>query len=446
MMTQSNLTFTENHEIPEGYKKTEVGFIPENWNVVPLMHISEKIMVGIASSATHAYRNKGIPLLRNQNIKSNKLDDDDIIYISEEYEKGFFNKRLKEGDLLTARTGYPGTTCLVPKIFENAQSFTTLITRLKSDSENPIYLSYFINSEKGQKFFTDNQIGGGQKNVNAATLKRFPVIVPPLNEQQKIATVLSDTDALISELEKLIEKKQAIKTATMQQLLTGKTRLPEFALREDGTPKAYKDSELGQIPEDWSVMQLDQICDVVDPHPSHRAPPEVSNGIPFLGIGDFDTDGNIIKSKLRLVDKSIYDEHSKRYDLNKNLLGLGRVASIGKVIRLKNGMGKYTISPTLGILQSNSIDTDFLYYFLQSNRVSEQFSKVMSGSTRSSVGMIVLRQLNIIVPSTNESSCIGQLLKVIEDDIRSVSEKLNKLKDLKQGMMQELLTGRTRLV
>src|SRR5690606_899025 len=87
------------------------------------------------------------------------------------------------------------------------------------------------------------------------------ILLPPINEQKIVAEALSDTDALISELEKLIEKKQAIKTATMQQLLTGKTRLPEFALREDGTPKAYKESELGQIPEDWELSEIYELAD-----------------------------------------------------------------------------------------------------------------------------------------------------------------------------------------
>lgn len=442
MMTQNNQMFRV-EQIPEGYKKSGAGVIPASWKYTTIKSVTISHKQGYYS--TESYSNSGIKLARITDLKNPEIDFESmpLLPISE---KDYNFYKINVGDILLARSGAIGRYGIV----RNAEVavFASYIIRFSLDNSqiDNDYFGYVYQSETVQKQLLTITQGSSNININAGNIKSLEVLLPELNEQQKIATALSDTDALISELEKLIEKKQAIKTATMQQLLTGKTRLPEFALREDGMPKAYKESELGPIPEDWSVMQLDQICDVVDPHPSHRAPPEVSNGIPFLGIGDFDTDGNIIKSKLRLVDKSIYDEHSKRYDLNKNLLGLGRVASIGKVIRLKNGMGKYTISPTLGILQSNSVDTDFLYYFLQSNKVSEQFSKVMSGSTRSSVGMIVLRQLNIIVPSTNESYCIGQLLKAIEDDIRSVSEKINKLKALKQGMMQELLTGKTRLV
>ena len=100
--------------VKAGYKQTEVGVIPEDWEVLSLTSIASKIMVGIASAATHAYREHGVPMLRNQNIKPSYLDDEDVLYIAPEYEITFKNKRLLEGDLLTARTGYPGTTCRVP--------------------------------------------------------------------------------------------------------------------------------------------------------------------------------------------------------------------------------------------------------------------------------------------------------------------------------------------
>ncbi|HBS0034245.1 restriction endonuclease subunit S, partial [Klebsiella pneumoniae] len=104
------------------------------------------------------------------------------------------------------------------------------------------------------------------------------IVYFPINkiEQTAIVNILTDTDVLITELENLISKKQAIKTATMQQLLTGRTRLTQFAQYPYGTIKNYKSSELGLIPEDWEVARLAQVAKVIDPHPSHRAPPEES--------------------------------------------------------------------------------------------------------------------------------------------------------------------------
>src|SRR5690554_2834753 len=188
------------------------------WVERKLGEISHKIMVGIASAATQAYRKSGIMLFRNQNIKEGYLDDRDILYIDEEYEKAHKNKRLKAGDLLTARTGYPGTTCVVPKKYEGFQSFTTLITRPDNSIVNFKFLCLFINSEKGQSFFEATKIGGGQKNVNAGSLAEMPILFPSKKEQQKIASCLSAVDELITAQQDKIEQLQQHKKGLMQGL------------------------------------------------------------------------------------------------------------------------------------------------------------------------------------------------------------------------------------
>lgn len=141
-------------ELKLGYKRTECGVIPEDWDVKPLATVADKVMVGIASAATHAYRAKGVPMFRNQNIKPGHLDDEDLLFIAPEYEFNFKNKRLRAGDLLTMRTGYPGVTAIVPCCYDSAQSFTTLITRLRQSEAESAYLCHFMNSEIGQKFFS----------------------------------------------------------------------------------------------------------------------------------------------------------------------------------------------------------------------------------------------------------------------------------------------------
>ena len=108
-----------------------------------LEDISEFITVGIANSATHAYSDSGVPLLRNQNIKENFLDDTDLKYITPEFAKLYESKKLKENDIIAMRTGYPGVCCLVPKKYEGCQTFTTLIIRLKPNN-NPVYICNFI--------------------------------------------------------------------------------------------------------------------------------------------------------------------------------------------------------------------------------------------------------------------------------------------------------------
>ena len=118
-----------------------------------LEDISEFITVGIANSATHAYSDSGVPLLRNQNIKENFLDDTDLKYITPEFAKLYESKKLKENDIIAMRTGYPGVCCLVPKKYEGCQTFTTLIIRLKPNN-NPVYICNFINSDFAKAFIS----------------------------------------------------------------------------------------------------------------------------------------------------------------------------------------------------------------------------------------------------------------------------------------------------
>lgn len=210
--------------------------------------------------------------------------------------------------------------------------------------------------------------------------------------------------------------------------------------------QGYKQTDIGVIPEDWEVKSLDKLANVIDPHPSHRAPLELTNGIPFLGIGDFNENGDIIKDTYRIVSESIFAEHSLRYNLNDELLGLGRVASIGKVIRFKNNIGKFTISPTMGVLKPTVAKRDYLFHILKSEYTTQYFAKIMSGSTRSSVGMIVLRKVLIPIPKNEtEQIAIATALSDTDALIAALDKKIAKKQQIKQGAMQQLLTGKKRL-
>jgi len=181
----------------------------EVWRVLPLKALADKIMVGIASATTHAYRETGVPMLRNQNIKEGRIDDSNLLFIDPGYEAAHKGKRLMAGDVLTVRTGYPGISAVVPKHYEYAQCFTSLITRPKAKILDPVYLCTFINSDVGRKFIIGAEAGGAQKNVNAGALEMLPVCLPGLAEQRRISACLSSLDALITAE---TQKHEALKT------------------------------------------------------------------------------------------------------------------------------------------------------------------------------------------------------------------------------------------
>jgi hypothetical protein len=144
------------------------------------------VTVGIANSATHAYAESGIPMLRNQNIKENYLDDTDLIYIKPEFAAKYESKKLKENDIIAMRTGYPGIACLVPKKYEGCQTFTTLIVRLKAEN-NPSYVCSYINSDLGKRFIEAGKVGVAQQNFGAKSLAKMPIKIAPKELQDEYA-------------------------------------------------------------------------------------------------------------------------------------------------------------------------------------------------------------------------------------------------------------------
>ncbi len=199
--------------------------------------------------------------------------------------------------------------------------------------------------------------------------------------------------------------------------------------------------------EEWVMNRLGSVADIIDPHPSHRAPPESSNGIPFIGIGDISVEGSIDMNSARLVDDSVFEEHKLRYNLDDGLIGIGRVASIGKVVRLNPNIGKFVVSPTIAVIKGKGIDINFLFYGLSSTDAKIQFDKISNGSTRQSVGMNVLRDIRFKQPSSfEEQRAIAAILSDMDAEIAALEAHRKKTRALKQGMMQELLTGRIRLV
>ena len=203
-----------------GEKNPEIRFegFTDDWEQRKFKELCDMVTVGIANSATHAYSDSGVVMFRNQNIKPNFLDDTDIIHINSEFEVKYKNKRLKKNDLLVARTGYPGTACVVPEKYENSQTFTTLIAR-PNENVDPYFLCQYLNSDIGIKYFESTQIGGGQKNSGAGILNEMPVTLPStIEEEKKIGDYFRTLDHLITLHQRKCEKLKELKKFMLQNM------------------------------------------------------------------------------------------------------------------------------------------------------------------------------------------------------------------------------------
>lgn len=187
-------------------------------NTVFLEEISDFVTVGIANSATHAYANSGIVMLRNQNIKENYLDENDLIYITPDFAKKYGSKQLAENDILVIRTGYPGVACLVPKKFEGCQTFTTLIVRLKDATQaHANYVCHYINSSFGKDYVEQTKVGVAQQNFGAKVLAKMPIVIPSMGLQEQFTTLVEQTNKTKLTIQTSLDKLEVMKKALMQQ-------------------------------------------------------------------------------------------------------------------------------------------------------------------------------------------------------------------------------------
>ena len=291
---------------------------------------------------------------------------------------------------------------------------------------DPLFAYYYMCSTDFQKQFSESSNGSTRQSVGMQYIRKLYIRYPSFDEQKRITGSMLDIDRLIEVIQKSIIKKNNILTGSLQSI-----------------EKRHINSGANE----WPIVRMGNVASVIDPHPSHRAPVEVENGIPFAGIGDFDENGNIDLRSSRLVSAKVFEEHKARYNLNNNLIGIGRIASLGKVIRLRNDIGQYTVSPTIAILDFKSeIDSTFAYYYMKTNAFQEQFSSSSSGSTRKSVGMNYIRTLQIACPSLHEQRQLAEILEDMNHELYLLRKELQKLKNIKQGMMDELLTGKVRLI
>nr|WP_314099463.1 restriction endonuclease subunit S [Acinetobacter lwoffii] len=450
-MTQSNLTFKENYEIPQGLKKTELGFIPEDWQIYKLSEIIKSIQLG--GNYPNSLNEKGFPLIKMGNLNRGSINLDKIEFIQGEYNQ---RDKLNYGDLLFNTRNTPELVGKVA-IWRNELPiayFNSNIMRIKFRGElvsNNFYINYAMNTKK----FIDtlSLIATGTTSVAAIytrDLLNLSLVLPPCTEQEKIATALSDTDALISELEKLIEKKQAIKTATMQQLLTGKTRLPEFTLREDGTPKAYKNSELGQIPEDWIALSIGS-----DTSLKARIGWQALTTAEYLKEGNYllvtgtDFNGGLVNWNSCCYVSEWRYKQDKNIQLQKHDVLVTKDGTIGKVGFIENlplpatlNSGVFVVRPKL-----TKCLPRFLFYILTSSYFNDFVKLITAGSTIVHLYQKDFVNFKFYVPhNIEEQSAIANILADLDTELAKLNLKLDKLKNIKQGMMQELLTGKTRLV
>lgn len=312
---------------------------------------------------------------------------------------------------------------------------------------DPKYFFHFVASNKFQNNKELYCEGSTQKAISQKDYDKLEILFPENpKEQQKIAEVLTTIDDVIEKTDAIIEKNKRIKQGLMQDLF--RYGIDEIGnIRSEKTHK-FKTVKIGneeiRIPEEWGVKDLDYFFKVIDPHPSHRAPSVALDGVPFVGIGDISEDGNIFEGA-RKVSFKIVKEQRSRFVIEPGDLGFGRVATIGKIIKFNHTNNFFCVSPTMAILKPIGINKSFAFHFLNSYIMKFQVQNLLTGSTRSSLGIELLRKIQIVILKEYEQKKIGEMFDSIDMVIKNECVNKQKLLSLKLGLMDDLLTGKVRV-
>lgn len=411
--------------VTDNYKLTDVGVIPEDWEVKSLSDLSLKIGSGITPRGGESvYKEQGRPLVRSQNIGWGKLLLENIAYIDDEIHSTFLNTEIKFQDVLLnisgasiGRSSY-SNECLVGG---NVNQHVCII-RTDKNLLNPIFLNLFLLSKNGQQQIDSFQSGGNRQGLNIGQIRIFQIPLPPtLHEQTAIATALSDTDAFISSLEKLIAKKRDIKQGAMQELLRPK----------DG----------------WEVKELEHNIDLLTgfPFPSNKYS---SKGIKLLrgsnikrGVTDWSEDITQYWEKIT--------PELKQYLLSEGDIVIAMDGSlVGKSFaKLSKKDLPSVLLQRVARVRSTKIDMGYLKEFICSDYFTRYCDTVKTSSAIPHISPTDIKKFRIPVPnSIEEQKDIAETLSDMDSEITALEAKLSKYKDLKQGMMQNLLTGKIRLV
>lgn len=447
------------------FKQTEVGMIPSDWEVKTLGEL-----VDMSSGTTPSRFNEknfqgNVCWLSSGELKSH------YIYNTKEKisEDAASSMRLyPKGTVVIAMYGLEaegvrGTSSILAKECTISQACMAF-SNLREINNEYFYYWYAAN---GNEIGTKYAQGTKQQNLSPEVMKNVIIPLPPtIEEQQRIANALSDVDTLIANLEKLIAKKKNIKQGAMQQLLTGKKRLPGFgsdertgsrptderrkechsersAKREESS--GYKMTELGMIPSDWEFEIFGKLVSIYrggSPRPIEAYITTNPSGINWIKIGDVDEGAKYITST---QERIIPEGKSRSREVHKGDFILSNSMSFGRPYILKvDGCihdGWLTIQE-----YQDTFDTDFLYYMLSSEVVFNQYVSMAAGSSVQNLNKEKVAAVKLFYPpSKTEQTAIANVLSDMDTEISALETKLAKYRTLKTGMMQQLLTGKIRL-
>lgn len=420
------------YSCPPGYKQTEVGMIPEDWDaktIDSIAFVTSGKRLPLGSSLTEHETQH--PYIRVTDMRPGTVSQADIKFVPVEVFPAIKRYRIFKGDIFISVAGTLGIVGRVPRELDGA-NLTENADRITNITCSQNYLLHVLMSPLIQNTIDSLQTIGAQPKLALTRIRRFVVPLPPTKaEQEAIAEALSDADGLIESLERLLAKKRHLKQGAMQELLTGKKRLPgfcgEWIVKRLGTTATLK-ARIG-----WQGLTTAEYLDAGDY---------------FLVTGTEFRDGYIDWEACHYVEESRYKQ-DKHIQLREHDVLVTKDGTIGKVALITDLPKPATLNSGVFVIRpiEDAFHPEFFYYLICSQAFTDFLVQLSAGST---INHLYQKDfVNFIYrtpPTIKEQTVIAAILSGMDAEIAALEAKLAKARAIKQGMMQELLTGRIRLV
>ena len=416
-----------------GYKQTEVGVIPEDWEATKLGKHA-KFKTGPFGSALHQsdYVDGGIPVINPMQIVDGKILPTKSMAITEVAARKLTDFRLAGGDIVIGRRGDMGRCAFVQDEQHGWMCGTGSMIIRTGPVLDARFIQRVLSSPPIVTAIENASVGTTMVNLNQGTLANLVVPIPPTKaEQEAIAEALSDADALIESLEQLIAKKRHLKQGAMQELLTGKKRLPGFGV-------------------EWGVKTLGRLGS------TYGGLTGKSKADFGEGSARYITFMNIMTNVV--IDTTTFEQVKVSSTETQNRVSRGDLFFNGSSetpeevgmcsVLAEDIQDVYLNSFCFGFRLNLDADADGLYlsYFFRSQQGRELLKSLAQGATRYNLSKISLLKIEFPLPDIEEQTAITAILSDMDVEIAALEARLVKARAVKQGMMQELLTGRIRLV
>lgn len=400
--------------------------VPEGWKIGKLRELSSKIGSGITpKGGRETYLDEGIPLIRSQNVGWGKLMLDDVAFIDERQHDSMSGSKVRHGDVLLNITGASIGRSAIYQGDDNAANVNQHVCIIRAKPTlSPEYLKAVLISDGGQKQIEQFQAGGNRQGLNFEQIGSFAILLPPLPEQQKIAEILGTWDKAIQTTEALLTNARTQKRALMQSLLTGTRRFPGF---ED---HPWREVRLGDV-----------VAGIPGGGTPDKGNPSFWGGdLPWVSVKDLKSTV-LTQTQDTITEAGLSSSATNAFPAGTIVMAtrmaVGSCAILGARMAINQDLK--------AIIPNDLILNRYLFHCLQMSQ--DALATLGTGSTVKGITLDLLRELRIGLPGNkNEQAQISDAIDCAEHEVSALQSDLYHLRTEKKSLMQQLLTGKGRVV